>query len=192
MRPRSAFVLAPAVLLGVAVAACGGSGDEGEPSALAGIATATAPATLPEPILLGGAPEQPGDGSIYEVRDGDSLSAIAERFGTTVEALVEANAIADPTQLEVGQVLVLPGGPGEVLGATPAAATPTVAPGPTAAPTVPAGETTYTVLANDNAATIAETYGITLDELAAANNTTIDDLRSLDVGVELIIPAPTQ
>jgi murein DD-endopeptidase MepM/ murein hydrolase activator NlpD len=46
---------------------------------------------------------------VYVVQRGDTLSAIAERFGTTVRALVEANDIANPSLIVVGQRLVIPG-----------------------------------------------------------------------------------
>ena len=44
----------------------------------------------------------------YTVVAGDSLVEIAERFGTTVDALLAANDIDDPEQLRIGQVLVIP------------------------------------------------------------------------------------
>jgi LysM repeat protein len=47
-------------------------------------------------------------GATYKVRSGDTLSAIAARFGTTVRALVDLNGITDPSRLRVGQVLKLP------------------------------------------------------------------------------------
>jgi len=46
----------------------------------------------------------------YEVQPGDTLWDIAERHGTTVEALVEANPLASPDDLTPGQVLVVPRG----------------------------------------------------------------------------------
>ena len=46
---------------------------------------------------------------IYIVKAGDSLYAIARRFGTTVEELVRLNQIADPSRLVIGQSLVIPG-----------------------------------------------------------------------------------
>ncbi|MEZ4708322.1 MAG: peptidoglycan DD-metalloendopeptidase family protein [Caldilineaceae bacterium] len=45
----------------------------------------------------------------YTVVAGDSLSAIAGRFGVTVDELVALNNIADPALIEVGQVLLIPG-----------------------------------------------------------------------------------
>ena len=45
---------------------------------------------------------------IYVVRAGDTLTAIAEKFGVAVEALQEANAISDPRRLQIGQELIIP------------------------------------------------------------------------------------
>jgi len=44
----------------------------------------------------------------YRVRSGDTLSAIANRFGTTVSAIVELNDLSNPGALSVGQVLLIP------------------------------------------------------------------------------------
>ena len=46
---------------------------------------------------------------IYIVRAGDSLYAIARRFGTTVEELTRLNQIADPSRLVIDQSLLVPG-----------------------------------------------------------------------------------
>lgn len=46
---------------------------------------------------------------IYIVRAGDSLYAIARRFGTSVEELTRLNQIADPSRLVIGQSLLVPG-----------------------------------------------------------------------------------
>lgn len=45
----------------------------------------------------------------YTVQTGDTLFTIAQRFGTTVEALVRENNIANPNVIFVGQVLTIPG-----------------------------------------------------------------------------------
>ncbi|MDD4146207.1 MAG: peptidoglycan-binding protein, partial [Clostridia bacterium] len=45
----------------------------------------------------------------YVVQAGDTLSSIAQKFGTTVEAIVRANNLADPNLIFVGQVLTIPG-----------------------------------------------------------------------------------
>ena len=44
----------------------------------------------------------------YVVQSGDMLSAIAERYSVSVEAIVQANNIPNPDALEVGQVLIIP------------------------------------------------------------------------------------
>ena len=45
---------------------------------------------------------------LYTVQRGDHLSVIAARYGVTVQALAEANDIANPNLIEVGQALVIP------------------------------------------------------------------------------------
>lgn len=44
----------------------------------------------------------------YTVKSGDTLSAIAARFGTTVKKIAKLNGIDDPSRIRVGQVLTLP------------------------------------------------------------------------------------
>ena len=45
---------------------------------------------------------------IYVVKSGDTLFQIARRYGTTVDAISEANQLPNPAQLVVGQALVIP------------------------------------------------------------------------------------
>lgn len=45
---------------------------------------------------------KPARTSTYAVRSGDTLASIAEKFGTTVDRLMELNPGADPTALTVG------------------------------------------------------------------------------------------
>ena len=59
---------------------------------------------------IASAAEQEPQPTTYTVQSGDSLSAIAARYGTTVEALAAANGISDPNLIEVGQVLTIPTG----------------------------------------------------------------------------------
>lgn len=46
----------------------------------------------------------------YTVQPGDTLGVIATRFGVELDALAAANGIADINLIDVGQVLILPGG----------------------------------------------------------------------------------
>jgi LysM repeat protein len=48
-------------------------------------------------------------GGTYLVRPGDTLSQIAQRFGTTTAALARSNGIENPSLIHVGQVLRLSG-----------------------------------------------------------------------------------
>lgn len=203
---RSAPWLLAVLLLmlggGVLAIACGG-GDDSAVLDVSEIVTATPPETLPEPLIVGEQlPEV--EGAIYIVRAGDTLFSIAGQFATTVEAIVEANDIADARQLEVGQDLLIPGvvQEGVVVGATPepsptaepdataepsgSAPTDTPAPSPTLDPS--GDNCIYTVESGDIAIRIAERHGIELEELAALNNTTVDDLRSLQIGDGLVVP----
>lgn len=44
----------------------------------------------------------------YEVQPGDSLARISERFGVSVQAIVQANGIANPDRIQPGDVIVIP------------------------------------------------------------------------------------
>lgn len=45
---------------------------------------------------------------LYTVKPGDTLLAIAARFGISVRSIQEANGIIDPHRLQLGQVLIIP------------------------------------------------------------------------------------
>lgn len=49
------------------------------------------------------------DYPIYVIQPGDSLGYIASLFGTTVNELIRANALANPDMISPGQKLVIPG-----------------------------------------------------------------------------------
>lgn len=68
-----------------------------------------------------------GSGSVYTVQSGDTLSAIAARFGTTVAALQQANNITNPNLLFAGQKLVIASA-GQGGGAPPETTAPAPAP----------------------------------------------------------------
>ncbi len=175
--------LALVVLASLILAACGGGGS-GLPNA-SSIPTATPPAEFPKPIIIGEmAPA--GEPETYVVEPGDSLYAIAEKLGVDPDEIARLNDLADVSSLEVGQVLKIPGAPPAV--PTEPGSLPAEQPATPAA--TPTGEDTYTVQSGDNASAIADACGFTLDELAAANGTTAEGLRSLEVGQVLSLPGP--
>lgn len=53
--------------------------------------------------------DESSGGKRYEVKSGDTPSAIAARYGISARELMEANGIADPRKLFVGQELRIPG-----------------------------------------------------------------------------------
>jgi LysM repeat protein len=67
------------------------------------------PASLPAtPAPTTAAPVSPASTQSYVVQEGDTLSAIAGRFGTTVGAIQAANELGESDVINVGQVLVIP------------------------------------------------------------------------------------
>jgi LysM repeat protein len=47
--------------------------------------------------------------TIHTVQSGETLQAIARRYNVTIVSIVEANNLADPNRLSVGQQLIIPG-----------------------------------------------------------------------------------
>ena len=196
VRPWTLLLLLFLLAAGLTSYACGGgSKDKGQVN-LKDIPTATLPSSLPDPLIVSGTPRPSTNGNTYVVQDGDNPSSIAAQFDISVEELMAANGITDPTGLHVGDELVIPGG--AVLGerATPRpSATAPAEPSPTPRPAQPAatpssGQQTYTVQDGDYPESIAAQFGITADALMAANG--ITDATSLQVGQVLIIPAPAE
>ena len=60
-------------------------------------ATPTGIAPTPTPMIIE-----------YTIIGGDTLSAIAEGFSTTVEAIMELNPGLDPRALSIGQIILVP------------------------------------------------------------------------------------
>lgn len=82
----------------------------------------------PNLIVAGSTLQIPGGGSsgsgatTYVVEDGDTLGAIARKFGTSVRALVEANGITNPNLIRTGKKLAISGSSGSTsTAAAPAA-----------------------------------------------------------------------
>ena len=188
LRDLALFVCC-ALVLTTAAACGGGSPSSGKGPDANKVATATLPAKLPEAKILGNSAAQPGGGSTYTVKDGDTLAGIASRFGVSLEDLRAANPSIDASKLSVGQVLKLPVSPDAATAASPTPAAPppteivpatepplaTSTPAPVADAPAPAATAppssggTYVVQQGDFPAKIAEKLGITLEALLAVN-----------------------
>jgi LysM repeat protein len=68
-------------------------------------AATTASAPAPAAPAAAAAPAAPAGGSSYTVVSGDTLWALAIRYGTSVASLASGNSIANPNLIMVGQVL---------------------------------------------------------------------------------------
>ncbi len=120
----------------------------------------------------------------YTVQRGDSLSRIANRFDTTVNALKAANNKSSDL-IRVGETLVVPGG-GTAAAATTTSPTTQSTATTTRSAATPSGATqTHTVKAGEYPGQIARQYGMTANELLALNN--ISDPRRLRIGQELMV-----
>ena len=113
----------------------------------------------------------PSSGGTHVVQPGENLYRIALRYGTTIVALADANGISDPTQIRVGQTLVIPGGTG----------TPTAPPSPP-----PTAGLTHTVQPGETLSAIARRYGVSVWVLARANSLANPSL--IVPGQVLVIP----
>jgi len=143
------------------------------PRTIARTATGTG-ATLALATVALAATGTTGHAADYTVREGDTLTSIAKRNGTTVARIAADNSMSDPSRVRTGQVLRLP----DV--ATAAAPAPTTA-------VAPAG--TYTVRTGDTVSAIAARHGTTVAAVTAANG--LDSRAFIRAGQTLTIPGTT-
>ena len=68
------------------------------------------PAATSESVPANPTPDQShnGENGSYTVQPGDTLYTIAVKFNVTIQALMAANSIEDPTTLQAGQVIAIP------------------------------------------------------------------------------------
>lgn len=64
---------------------------------------------MPDPVNHHNQAEETGDSATYTVKAGETLFAIARRFGVPLHLLIEVNQIGDPGRIRVGQALNIPG-----------------------------------------------------------------------------------
>lgn len=109
--------------------------------------TGSASGNVPQVVIPEPQPVQhvghPASGT-YIVQPGDTLSAIATKYGTTYQNLVAINSIGNPNLVQVGQVLKVTG--------------------------QPTSENTYFVQSGDTLSGIAAKFGTTVSDLVSRNH----------------------
>ncbi|MET0728611.1 MAG: LysM peptidoglycan-binding domain-containing protein [Acidimicrobiales bacterium] len=118
-------------------------------------------------VPAGGTASPAGGATHHVVARGDTIGAVASRYGISQKQLIDANGLTN------GRIYV-----GQRLGLVPS----------TAAPSTPAPTTgTHTVANGHTLSSIAQRYGTTIRALAEANG--ITDLNRLRIGQVLQIPS---
>ena len=107
------------------------------------------------------------------VQPGETLYRIALRYGVTVDAIVRANNLVDPSYIYAGQTLIIPNGAAP----TPAAV---------AATSQPLYAVNYIVQPGDTLNHIAGHYGVTEASIIAANG--LIDANHIEVGQAILVP----
>lgn len=134
----------------------------------------TAPQATAVPL-----PTQPSTSSgqtgtiVHTVQRGETLSSIARRYGTTWQAIAEANSLVNPSQIYAGQQLKIPTTGGSSSGSTG---------GTTGC------RTRHTVQRGEWVWQIARTYGVSPYDILAANGLTIQTANTIHPGTVLCIP----
>ncbi|MCA1308028.1 LysM peptidoglycan-binding domain-containing protein [Microbacterium esteraromaticum] len=125
---------------------------------------------------------KPSSGKVHVVKRGDTVYAIAKKYGTTINAIISANGLGRNALIYPGQKL-------RVSGST---ATPTQPPTkPTnPKPTTPPSAKTHLVVAGDTLFDIAKKYDITVSELLRANGLSSNSI--IYPGQTLLLTAPAE
>jgi LysM repeat protein len=104
----------------------------------------------------------------YTVKSGETLSEIADRFGTSTERLIKLNGISNPNLVVAGTRLAIPGRP--------------------SSSAAPRNAKEHVVRSGENLSTIAGSYGLPVERLVAINK--IDDPDLVVSGTRLKLQAP--
>ncbi len=117
---------------------------------------------------------EPGESVLYRVEPGDLLSTIAEKYGVSAQAIIDANPGMDPNVLLVAQEITIPpigsGLEGETVARTP-------------------GESTaYVIEEGDYLSAIAVKFDVTEQAILSANPELAGNPSNLLVGQTIVIP----
>ena len=108
----------------------------------------------------------------HEVTSGETLRSLAVRYGTTVSAIAEANAISNPDLIRPGWTLTITSGGGSGDGGGGGGG---------------GGSNTYEVRAGDTLGNIANAFGVSSNAILAVNEISNPDV--LRIGLKLRIPS---
>lgn len=129
----------------------------------------------PAPITQQPAPAQPTQLQTYVVKVGDNPSLIADRFGVTLQSLIEINNLAGNLPIFAGDILLIPPTGGVLLGGG----------GGNPVPAFAAAPGQYVVQPGDTLFGIAARYGRNIYDIAASNG--LLNLNAIYVGQALKI-----
>ena len=122
---------------------------------------------------------------IYKVQEGDNLSSIAQKFGTTIELILALNPnITDVTKIYAGQEIIIP-------------APNTFLPTATLIPPGWVGTIDYLVQKGDTLGSIAEKFNSTVDSIMLLNKNILKNANDVPYGitikvkVNIVTPVPT-
>jgi LysM repeat protein len=177
---------------------------EGAPvgSARGGLLVAPAPAPAPAPPAAQPTDNVPAapEPITVTLRPGDNLTHIAADYGTSVEAILAANGLSNANRIYAGQTLVIPSDAPAAVAEAPADTSTSAEAAPVAATpaedaaavadddaTAATASATYTVKRGDSAFTIARQFGVSIDDLLAANG--IANPNHVEAGQVLTVPA---
>jgi LysM repeat protein len=127
----------------------------------------------------------------YTVKEGETLSELAERYDTTVQLLLQRNRIGSPSELQAGSQLLIPGNR-----PTTSSGTSSSGMASRAATSKPAGlaysskDKEHVVQAGESLSQIAEGYKLPLDRLVVINNISNPDLVISGTRLKLTAPPP--
>lgn len=122
-----------------------------------------------------------GGGSVYVVKSGDTLSAIATRHGVGLSEIFKWNGLGMSSVIYPGQKVKVGGG-----SSTPATSAPVTAAAPKPSAPAPASSGSYTIKAGDTLSGIAARNGVRLSDVLSANRLTMSSI--IYPGQKLVIP----